>query len=234
MNILITGITSGIGLALAKEFANCGHTIIGCGRNIPQLSALELLQPQKHSLSQIDVSNDDKVRQWANEVCKKYDKIDIIINNASTKISLLSTWEISTYDFEQTIKTNIFGIASVIRYFVPKMVKNKEGIIINITSEWGKYADAYVSSYCASKFAVEGLTQSLAKELPKGMVAVALNPFFVRTKLLEECKGLFLPGEYELTVTPDEWAKFSVPKILEINHGHNGQSITKLRNYYHI
>ena len=226
MNVLITGVTSGIGLALAKELSNRGHNIIGCGRDISKLNQLKLPEPHNHLLSQIDVSNDSMVKQWANEVYKKYDKLDIIINNAGTKSPLLPTWEISTDDFEQVIQTNVLGIVSVIRYFVPEMVKNKKGIICNMTSEWGKYADAYVSSYCASKFAVEGLTQSLAKELPNGMAAVALNPFFVRTNLLESCKGLFLPGEYELSITPDEWAKFSVPKILAIDRTHNGKHIT--------
>lgn len=228
MNILITGVTSGIGLALVRELSNCGHTIIGCSRDMSKLNQLQLqlLQPENHMLSQVDVSNDSMVKQWADDVYKRYDKIDIVINNAGTKSKLLPTWEISTDDFEQTIKTNVFGTVSVIRYFVPEMVKNKTGTIINMTSEWGKYADTYVSSYCASKFAVEGLTQALAKELPEGMITVALNPYFVRTQLLEACKELFLPGEYELSITPDEWAKFSVPKILTIDHAYNGKAIT--------
>ena len=226
MNILVTGVTSGIGLSLIKELSNYGHSIIGCSRDISKLNQLQLLQPQNHMLSQIDVSNDYMVKQWAEDVYKRYDKIDIIINNAGTKSKLLPTWEIPTDDFEQTIKTNLFGSVNIIRHFAPKMVKNKTGMIINMTSEWGKYADAYVSSYCASKFAVEGLTQSLAKEWPNGMIAVALNPYFVRTQLLESCKELFLPGEYELSITADEWAKFSVPKILTIDNAYNGKSIT--------
>ena len=226
MNILITGITSGIGLSLVKELSNCGHNIIGCSRDISKFNQLQLSQPENHLFTQVDVSNDNLVKHWADEVYSRYDRIDIIINNAGTKSKLLPIWEIPTDDFEQTIKTNVFGVVNIIRNFVPKMVENKAGTIINLTSEWGKYADAYVSSYCASKFAVEGLTQSLAKELPKGMLAVALNPYFVRTQLLESCKELFLPGEYELSISPDEWAKFSVPKILTIDHAYNGKSIT--------
>ncbi|MDQ5921622.1 MAG: hypothetical protein QG673_1681 [Pseudomonadota bacterium] len=227
MNILITGITSGIGLALVKEFFDCGHTIIGCSRDVTKLNHLDCLQQSNnHFISQVDVSNDSMVKQWSENVYMKYDKIDLIINNAGTKSKLLPTWQISTEDFEQAIKTNVFGIASVIRYFVPEMVKNNSGIIINMTSEWGKYADAYVSSYCASKFAVEALTQSLAKELPQNMASIALNPFFVKTQLLEACKELFLPGEYELSITPDEWAKFSVPKILALDNTYNGKSVT--------
>ncbi len=226
MNILITGVTSGIGLALTHELSNHGHTIIGCGRDITKLDNVTLPQLQNHLFSQVDVSNDDMVRAWAYEVYQKYNKIDMIINNAGIKSQLLPTWEITTDDFEQTIRTNVCGIASVIRHFVPAMVKNQAGTIINMTSEWGKFADAYVSSYCASKFAVEGLTQALAKELPEGMLAVSINPSFVRTKLLDSCKELFLPGEYELSITPDEWAKFSTPKILTLDHTHNGKFIT--------
>lgn len=226
MNILITGVTSGIGLALTKEFSNNGHTIIGCSRNLSKIEDLKLLNPQNHFLTQLDVSNDVMVKNWAQEVYKKYGKVDVVINNAGIKSQLLPIWKIPKEEFEQTIKTNVFGVVNIIRHFVPKMITNKSGIVINVTSEWGKYADAYVSSYCASKFAVEAITQSLAKELPHGMLAVALNPYFVRTKLLESCKGLFLPGEYELSIDPDSWAKFSASKILEIDYAYNGKSIT--------
>lgn len=226
MNILITGVTSGIGMSLLKEFSNRGHNVIGCGRDLSKLNNMQLSNSKNHFISCVDVSNDNMVKQWADEVYKKYDKIDMVINNAGNKSQLLPTWEVKVEDYEQVIKTNILGVISVIRYFVPKMVENKQGAIINLTSEWGKYADAYVSSYCASKFAIEGLTQSLAKELPAGMTAVALNPYFVRTELLESCKELFLPGEYELSILPDEWAKFSISKILMIDYTYNGKSIT--------
>lgn len=225
MNILITGVTSGIGLALAKEFSENSHNIIGCGTNQTKLNNLKLAHPQNHFLTKVDVGDDEMVKLWAKNVYMKYDKIDMIINNAGTKSQLLPTWEVSAKDYEQTIRINVLGIINVIRHFVPKMIQKNQGVVLNMTSEWGKYGDAYVSSYCASKFAVEGLTQSLAKEIPENMVAVALNPYFVRTDLLESCKSLFLPGEYELSIDPNEWAKFVVPKILKIDRSSNGKSI---------
>ena len=62
--------------------------------------------------------------------------------------------------------------------------------------------------------------------MPKGITVVALNPYFVRTNLLESCKELFLPGEYELSISSDEWAKFAVPEILKIDYTYNGKHIT--------
>ena len=226
MNILITGVSSGLGLALVKEFANQGHNMIGCARDISKLKNLELKNSNNHLFTQVDVRNDNEVQQLANDVYYKFHKIDIIINNAGTKSKLSPTWEVSATDYAQVINTNILGVVNIIRHFVPEMVKNNSGSILNLTSEWGRYADAYVSSYCASKFAVEGLTQSLSKELPDQMSAIALNPYFVRTPLLESCKELFLPGEYELSISPEEWAEFAVPKILDFDRSSNGKSIT--------
>lgn len=226
-NILITGITSGIGKALAIEFATLGHTIIGCGRDKHKL---QLLQETKlglpHTLSIIDIKNLKEVKKWAKHVYHIYNKIDILINNAATKNELLPLWEISSSDFENTINTNIIGTANVLHSFLPEMVNRNSGIIVNMSSEWGREGDAYVTAYCASKFAIEGLTKSLAKELPSNMVTIALSPLIVLTDLLEKCRNLLLPGEYELGVKPEDWAKFAAPKILALAPKDNGKSLT--------
>lgn len=224
--ILITGVTSGIGFALAQEFANLGHIVIGCGRNQEKISLLQKEFGARHQFSVVDVRIPDQVEHWAKNAYGRYPKIDIIINNAAVKGELCPLWETSADDFAQVVDTNITGVANIIRSFVPKMVALKCGTIINLSSEWGRTADAYAASYCASKFAIEGLTKSLAKELPKGMATVALSPLIVWTSMLEEYKSLLLPGEYELGITPAAWAKFAAPKMLALGAADNGTSPT--------
>jgi len=123
------------------------------------------------------------------------------------------------------------GTANVIRHFVPNMQAANSGTIINLSSDWGRVPDAYVAAYCASKFAIEGLTKALAKELPSAMITIALSPLIVWTNMLEECRHLLLPGEYELGVNPDAWAQFVVPKILALKRADNSASPTWSPNF---
>ena len=223
--ILITGVTSGIGRALAKEFSHLGHSVIGCGKNKDKVLALQH-ELQNAFISTVDVRDADAVAKWADETYAKYPQIDVIINNAGTKSALLPLWQVTANDFANTINTNLVGVANVIRSFVPNMVKLGAGTIINMSSEWGRVADACVASYCATKYAIEGLTGAFSKELPEGMITIALSPLIVYTELLERCKGLLLPGEYELGITPDKWATFVIPKIFALTKADNGKSLT--------
>ena len=93
-------------------------------------------------------------------------------------------------NFPQVIDVNLKGMANVIRHFVPAMVKNKSGVIVNFSSGWGRSTDAEVAPYCATKWAIEGLTQALAQELPPGMAAVPLNPGIINTGMLRSCFGV--------------------------------------------
>jgi NAD(P)-dependent dehydrogenase (short-subunit alcohol dehydrogenase family) len=117
---------------------------------------------------------------------------------------------------------NVKGTANVIRHFVPSMVRRKTGVIVNLSSGWGRSTDAEVAPYCASKWAIEGLTQSLAKELPPGMATVPLNPGIINTQMLQSCFG----GSADHYPTPDEWAKIAVPFLLQIGPKDNGGQLT--------
>jgi NAD(P)-dependent dehydrogenase (short-subunit alcohol dehydrogenase family) len=95
-------------------------------------------------------------------------------------------------------------------------------VIVNFSSYWGRSAAAEVAPYCATKWAIEGLTAALAEELPPGMAAVPLNPGVIDTDMLRSCFG-DSAGSY---LGPKEWAKEAVPFILSLGPEHNGQQLT--------
>ena len=117
---------------------------------------------------------------------------------------------------------NLKGTANVIRNFVPAMLARKTGVIVNFSSGWGRSADAEVAPYCASKWAIEGLTQALAQELPTGMAAIPLNPGIINTEMLQSSFG----GSATAYPTAEEWAKVAVPFLLQLGPNENGQPLT--------
>src|SRR4029079_14412946 len=96
------------------------------------------------------------------------------------------------------------------------------GVIVNISSGWGRSTAAEVAPYCASKWAVEGLTRALAQELPRGMAAVPLNPGIIDTDMLRTCFG-GSAGNYP---SPERWAEQAVPFLLGLGAKDNGQALT--------
>ena len=110
----------------------------------------------------------------------------------------------------------------MIRHFLPAMLKRKSGEVVNISSGWGRSTDAEVAPYCATKWAIEGLTQSLAQELPSGMAAVALNPGIINTDMLRSCFG----GSASSYPSPQQWAKCAVPFLLSLGPKDNGKQLT--------
>ena len=120
------------------------------------------------------------------------------------------------------VDINLKGVANVIRHFVPEMVKRKSGVIVNFSSGWGRSADAEFAPYCATKWAIEGLTQSLAQELPSGMAAIPLNPGIINTDMLRSSFG----GSAKSYPSPEEWVKVAVPFLIKIGPGDNGKQLT--------
>jgi NAD(P)-dependent dehydrogenase (short-subunit alcohol dehydrogenase family) len=95
-------------------------------------------------------------------------------------------------------------------------------VIVNFSSGWGRSTGAEVAPYCATKWAIEGLTQALAQELPAGMAAIPLNPGIINTDMLQSCFG----SSAAVYPTAREWAKRAVPFLLGLGPKHNGQSLT--------
>ncbi|KAJ8767947.1 hypothetical protein K2173_020887 [Erythroxylum novogranatense] len=224
--VMITGVSQGLGRALALELAKRGHTVIGCSRAQDKLNSLQSQLPSEHNNNHLllaaDVRSNSSVEELARAVMENKGAPDIIVNNAGTINKNNKIWEVPEEEFDTVIDTNIKGIANVLRHFIPLMLPTKQGIIVNMSSGWGRSGAALVAPYCASKWAVEGLSRSVAKEVPDGMAIVALNPGVIHTEMLTSCFGT----SASLYQEPDAWALKAATMILNLTGADNGASLT--------
>jgi len=207
---------------MADEFIRQGHTILGCGRSRQVIEQLGRKFGSPHDFSEVNVASGDAVKAWADRLLDSHAPPELLLNNAGVINRNARLWEVPEQEFSQVIDVNIKGIANIIRHFVPAMMKRKRGVIVNFSSGWGRSTDAEVAPYCATKWAVEGLTQAFAQELPSGMAAVALNPGIINTDMLQSCFG----GSASGYPSPAEWAKRAVPFLLNLGPGDNGKQMT--------
>jgi NAD(P)-dependent dehydrogenase (short-subunit alcohol dehydrogenase family) len=220
--VLITGVSRGLGRALTEEFIRLGHVVIGCGRSEKEIAHLQNQFPAPNDFSAVNVADDSQVAAWAKKVLVAHAAPDLLLNNAALINRNAPLWKISAQEFSDVIDVNIKGVANVIRHFVPAMFARRGGVIVNFSSGWGRSTDAEVAPYCATKWAIEGLTQSLAQELPPGMAAVPLNPGIINTAMLQSC---FAGGAANYPV-PRDWAKTAAPFLLKINSADNGRQLS--------
>lgn len=220
--IAITGVTKGLGRAIVDEFIRLGHRIAGCGRNVEAIRQLAQTYGNEHIFDVVDVVNEDDVKCWAEKVISRFGAPDILINNAAVINKNAPLWEVPSEEFNLVIDVNIKGVANTIRHFVPAMLKRRIGVIVNLSSGWGRSTDAEVAPYCATKWAIEGLTQAFAQELPEPMAAIPLNPGIINTDMLRSCFG----ESAHSYPSPQQWAKRAAPFILKLGRQHNGQPLT--------
>lgn len=220
--VVITGATRGLGRAMVDEFAALGHTVAGCGRDEAHVKRLRVAHPAPHRFAAVDVADDAAVKRWAAEVLQAVGAPDLLINNAALMARPASLWQTAAREFDALIAVNVCGVANVLRHFVPAMAAAGRGVIVNMSSGWGRHTDAGVAPYCASKFAVEGLTKALAQDLPPGLAAIPLSPGVIDTDMLRRAWG-DSAGRCE---SPAQWAKHAVPQILGFGPQHTGQSLS--------
>lgn len=220
--IVLTGATRGCGWALAEGFAAAGHVVIGCGRTGKSIAQMRANLGEPHRFDAVDVSDDAAVGAWARSVLETHGPPDLLINNAAIIAKNAPLWEVPAGEFGEVIDINIKGVANVIRALVPAMVAEARGVIVNISSGWGRSVAPEVAPYCATKWAIEGLTKALAEELPKGMAAVPLNPGIIDTEMLRSC---WADGASAFP-KPGAWAARAVPFILRLGPADNGKSLS--------
>jgi len=220
MKIVITGVTRGLGRALAEWYIANGHTVAGCGRNGPAIFDLRFTHLEPHSFDAVDVTLPIKVSLWAERILGGLGPPDILINNAGLINTPAPLWKVPAAEMEKVVSVNILGVVNVIRAFAPAMIERGSGVIVNMSSGWGRSVSPEVAPYCATKWAIEGLTKALAEELPQGMAAVPLAPGVIDTDMLRTC----MPDEASSHPKADEWAKKAAPYILSLGATDNGRS----------
>ncbi len=221
-HIVVTGCSQGLGKALIEGVIDAGHTVSGCARSAEKILSLTEQHGPDHSFSAVDVSDSAQVYAWANECLEKHGPADLVINNAAIINPNSNMWEVDDEQWSQLVDINIKGVFYVCKAFLPSMIQQNHGVVVNISSGWGRSASADVATYCCSKWAVEGLTRSLAQELPSGVAAIPLNPGIIHTTLLESCFG----GSASQFPSPQQWARDAVPFLLGLTAAENGQPLT--------
>src|SRR4051812_26924613 len=129
--IVITGVTRGLGRAMAEEFIRLGHTVLGSGRSQDAIEQLRHTFGKPHDFQVVDVASDDEVRTWAHRLLSGHAIPDLLLNNAAVINQSAPLWKVSAEEFSKVIDINIKGVANVIRHFVPAMIERKSGIIVN-------------------------------------------------------------------------------------------------------
>lgn len=222
-NIVITGISRGCGRALTEYYLAKGHRVAGCARSQDIVEELRKEHSPLHHFTAVDVADDEAVREWACDVLAHFGAPDLLINNAAVIAENASLWEIPVHEFDDVIDINIKGTAHVLRHFLPAMIHRGSGVVVNFSSGWGRSTSPEVSAYCASKWAVEGMTQALAQELPRGLAAVSLNPGIINTEMLQRCFGKEGAAQYP---SAGQWAEAAGPYLLKVGPEDNGQALT--------
>ena len=220
--IILTGATRGLGRALVDRFVEAGHVVAGCGRSPEHVDSLRETHPTPHRFDPVDVSDAAAVADWASAVLEEFGAPDLLINNASLMNAPAPLWEVPAENFGRLMDVNVDGTFNVIRAFAPAMIARGSGVIVNLSSGWGRSTAPEVGPYCASKWAIEGLTGSLAQELPAGLAAVSLNPGIIDTDMLRTC----WEGAAAAYPKPEAWSRTAAPFLLSLGAEHNGQALT--------
>lgn len=221
-HVVITGASRGLGRAMALAFAADGWNVSGCGTDATALASLADELGGTPVLPTCDVTHPASVDAFASAAMAQHGAPDLLVNNAATINPNQPLWEVSPEAFGKVIDVNLKGVHLVIRAFLPAMIARGTGVVVNLSSGWGRSTSPEVAAYCATKWGVEGLTAALAQELPGGLAAVALNPGIIDTRMLRSCFG---DGAADFPA-PDAWARTAVPYLAQLGTRHNGQSLT--------
>jgi len=182
----ITGAGSGLGMGIAKAALRAGHRVVATGRNLEKVRKGYPDAPQENlAFVQLDVADETQAKAAVDEAVKRFGRIDILVNNAG--YSLLGNFEqMTTTEIQQQFTPNFYGVVHVMQAALPVMRQQRSGHIINISSVAGVVGLKHCAAYAATKFAVEGLSLSVATEVEKfGIKVTVVEPGFFRTDLLD-------------------------------------------------
>ena len=177
--VVLTGASSGIGYSLLNYFIKEGARVYGSSRNERELTTES---KQECNFELLDLADELNVEKYVKTILQKENRIDILINNAGVAHNLALVEEINSEMLNSVVRDNLLPTFNMMKYTIPIMKKNNSGTIINISSRAGRRAVPKLSAYTATKFAVRGLTESVAKELQDtGIKCISISPAGVNT-----------------------------------------------------
>jgi NAD(P)-dependent dehydrogenase (short-subunit alcohol dehydrogenase family) len=221
-HVVITGVSRGLGRAMVEGFAGLGWIVSGCCRSAEAVESLRTAYPAPHFFAQVDVGREAEVEEFCAGILAGHGPPDLVINNAAIINRNAPLWELSAGEIRDILDVNIKGTIAVIRGLTPAMITRGSGVVVNLSSGWGRSTSPEVASYCATKWAIEGLSQAMAQETGGKVAVVALNPGIIDTEMLRSCFGSSA-GDY-----PDarDWARRAVPFLAGLSQKDNGNSLT--------
>ncbi|MBY4868828.1 oxidoreductase [Burkholderia anthina] len=179
--ILITGVSSGFGRALAQQALAAGHTVVGTVRSEAARAAFEALSAQAAFARVLDVTDFERIDGVVAEIEAGVGPVDVLVNNAGYGHEGIME-ESPLSELRRQFDVNVFGAVAMMKAVVPFMRKRRRGRILNITSMGGHITMPGIAYYCGSKFALEGISEALGKELePFGIAVTAVAPGSFRT-----------------------------------------------------
>jgi NAD(P)-dependent dehydrogenase (short-subunit alcohol dehydrogenase family) len=185
---IVTGSSGGIGLATSLALARNGYLTYATMRNLAKRDSIQSVADKEHlpiRVVQLDVTDENSIKKAIQSILSEADRIDLLVNNAG--YALTGAFEdIGIDEIEAQYETNVFGVIRVTQAVLPIMRKQGSGRIINISSGAGRIGYPGGSAYVSSKFALEGLSESMAYEIEQfGIKTVLVEPGFVRTNFSE-------------------------------------------------
>ncbi len=227
--VLVTGVTRGLGRALALELLRRGHAVAGCGRDAEALASLRREAQRRApsgaearlALREVDVRDGDRVAEWVESAVAALGPIDLAVCNAARMNRLAPLWDVPAEEMDAMLAVNVAGIGHVTRAVAPAMIERGRGVLVFFSSGWGRSTAPGVGPYCVTKWAVEGFARALADDLPAGVASVAVNPGIIDTDMLRACFGDGAGGYPDA----EEWAKTAAPFLLGLGAEHGGKSL---------
>jgi 3-oxoacyl-[acyl-carrier protein] reductase len=229
---LVTGSTRGIGKETTLLLLKKGLNVIISSRSQDSVDnviegILDKFPSNKENILGLkcDVSKHSEVKTLVDVSVKRFRKIDVLVNNAGI-VYFKSIMDTTEEEWDKTIDTNLKGVFLFTKEVLPYMIQNKSGVIINVSSGAGKYGFPNLSTYCASKFGVIGLTESVAKEVTGYNVKImAICPGGVDTKMIKDIVKVGYNASNRNLIKPEEVANKIYDMIFNQNGYYNGQSV---------
>ena len=183
--ILITGATGGIGYALVKKFLSLDGTVLATGTNTEKLDSLKKEFPNLNVLK-FDISDHSKVEEFIENVASQMVGLDVLVNNAGITMDNLSL-RMKDEEWKKVIDINLSSTFYLCKYAIKKMLKNKYGRIVNITSIVGHTGNLGQTNYSASKAGIVAMSKSLAIEYAKKNITInCVSPGFIQSKMTDK------------------------------------------------